>query len=59
MPKIKTKIVPHSYIGVDGTIQLYLHATANRQRIRLPLKIYVDPTQRDSAAQKNLPGESL
>lgn len=50
--KMRVKIVPQTYVGADGTSQLYLHATANRQRIRVPLKIYVNPKKWDRKAEK-------
>ena len=50
--KMKVKITPHTYLAADGTSQLYLHATANSRRVRVPLKIYVNPKKWDPRAEK-------
>ena len=39
---LKFRITPHSYVGVNGTSQLFLTVSSNGKRLRLPLKIYID-----------------
>ena len=43
VPNIKIKIKPHNYVGLNGKCQLFLHATGNKKRERIPLRIYVIP----------------
>lgn len=40
---LKFKIIPHTYVGINGKSQLFLFVSTKGNRIRLPLKIYVTP----------------
>lgn len=55
---MNTKIVKRNYINAEGKSLLYLHATKNSQRVRIPLDIYV-PADLWDPKKKLLKGTDL
>lgn len=54
---MKTKIVKRDYVNAEGKSLLYLHATSNSKRERIPLDIYVPAKQWDPKKSRVKPGE--
>ena len=54
---MKTRIVKRSYVNAEGNSPLYLHATSNYKRERIPLDIHVPAKQWNPKKSRVKPGD--